>query len=301
MSVRIGISLHRTGSAHELAEVARRLEDQGYDQLQLADHLGFLAPFSALAVAATATMDLRLGTLVCNNDFWNPVLLAREAATLGMLSDGRFELGVGAGHAQVEYAAAGITYDRPSVRIDRLTEAVVVLRQLLAGETVTSSGAHHDVVGAATRLEHPAVPLLVGGNGDRVLALAGLHADAAGLTGFTTGTGNRQTELTHFGWDGLVERIAHVRTAAGDRSDDVELQVLVQHVATGDRSELAQEASGPFGQSPEVLLDSPFVMLGSVEDHLEHCARLAELGVTRLTAFDGRGAELLVPVIARLG
>lgn len=299
--MRVGVSLHRTGSARELADLGRRLEDEGYDQLQLADHLGFVAPFQALAVAATVTTRLGLGTLVCNNDFWNPVLLARESATLAMLSEGRFELGVGAGHARAEYEAAGIAYDRPSIRIDRLTESVAILRRLLAGEQVTHEGVHHRVVDAETEIEHPPVPLLVGGNGDRVLALAAEHADAVGFTGFTSGTGQRHSDLSHFRWDGLAERIAHVRAAAADRADGPELQVLVQHVATGDRAQLAEQASGPFHQPAELLLDSPFVLLGSVDDHVEHCARLQELGVTRLTAFDGRGAELLAPVIARLG
>lgn len=299
--MRFGVSLHRTGSARELAELARRLEDEGYAQLQVADHLGYLAPFSALAAAAAATVRLGLGTLVGNNDFWNPVLLGREAATLAMLSEGRFELGLGAGHAQVEYEAAGIAYDRPSVRIERLTESVAILRPLLAGERVTHDGEHHRATDATTDLEHPPVPLLVGGNGDRVLALAGREADAVGFTGFSTGTGQRASTLSHFTWDGLAERIAHVRSVAGERFDRLELQVLVQYVGAGDRTELAEEASSAFAQPAEVLLDSPFVMLGSVEDHVGHCARLEELGVSRLTAFDGRGADHLAPVIARLG
>jgi probable F420-dependent oxidoreductase len=299
--VRFGVSLHRTGTAAELADLARRLEDQGYDELQLADHLGFVAPFQALAVAATVTTRLGVATLVGNSNFWNPVLLAREAATLAMLSDGRFELGLGAGHAREEYEAAGIAYDRPSTRVDRLTESVAILRPLLAGERVTLHGAHHRAVDAATEIEHPPVPLLVGGNGDRVLALAAQEADAVGLTGFTSGTGQTHSDLSHFGWDGLAERIAHVRAAAGDRVDEPELQVLIQLVATGDRAQLAAEnASGPFEQRAELLVDSPFVMIGSVDDHVEHCARLQEMGVARITAFDGRGADLLAPVIARL-
>lgn len=299
--MRIGISLHRAGTARDLAELARRMEDEGYDQLQVADHLGFVGPFPTLAVAATVTTRLGLGTLVVNNDFWNPVLLAREAATVAQLSEGRFELGLGAGHAQVEYEAAGIGYDRPSIRVDRLAESVAILRPLLDGESVTHEGAHHRAVDAATGLDHPRVPLLVGGNGDRVLALAAREADAVGLTGFTSGTGQTHSDLSHFTWDGLAERIAHVQAAADDRAGVLELQVLVQLVGTGDRAQLVEEWAGPFQQPAELLLDSPFVMLGSVDDHLEHCARLEELGVSRLTAFDGRGADLLAPVIARLG
>lgn len=300
-SLRIGVSLHRALPATELGALAQRLETEGFDQLQVADHLGIPSPFPVLAVAAAATEELRLGTLVCNNDFWNPVLLAREAATVARLSEGRFELGLGAGHAQVEFEAAGIDYDRPWVRAGRLAESVAVLRRLLAGETVTHAGEHHQLVDAATGIElDEPVPILVGGNGDRVLATAARLADAVGFTGFRSGTGQTHSDLSHFTWDGLAERIAHVRDAAGDRFAELELQVLVQQVSTGDRQLLAEATAALFEQPVELLLDSPFVMFGTVDEHVEHCARLVELGVSRLTAFDGRGVEELGPVIARL-
>ena len=299
--VRVSVSFHRAMPAAELGELARQLEAEGFHQLQLADHLGIPAPFPVLAVAAAATSELEVGTLVCNNDFWNPALLAREAATLGLLSEGRFELGLGAGHAQVEYEAAGIAYDRPVVRAARLTDAVPLVRRLLDGETVTHEGAHHRLVDAATGVDPgDRVPLLVGGNGDHVLACGARYADAIGFTGFTSGTGQRHSNLSHFTWDGLEERIDHVRQAAGERFDRLELQVLVQQVSTGDRRLLAEATSALIEQPIELLLDSPFIMFGGIDDHVEHCERLRELGVTRITAFDGRGAEDLAPVIARL-
>jgi probable F420-dependent oxidoreductase len=290
----------QTGTA-PVPELARRVEADGFDLFHVADHLGMPSPFPMLAAAATATTDLRLGTLVCNNDFWNPVLLAREAATLALLSDGRFELGLGAGHAEVEYRAAGIPYDRPAVRARRLAEAVPSIRRLLAGETVTAEGEFHELVEASLGIAPPdPVPLLVGGNGDRVLEVAAREADTVGLTGFLSGTGQTHTDLTHFTWDGMAERIDHVRTAAGARFADLELQVLVQLVAVGDRKTLASEIAAAFEQPADLLLDSPFVMLGSVDDLVDQCARLREAGVTALAAFDGRGADQLAPVIARV-
>lgn len=283
----------------ELRDMARRLEGDGFDLFHIADHLGMASPFPMLAAASTVTDTLRVGTLVCNNDFWNPVLLAREAATLAVISDGRFELGLGAGHAQVEYEAAGISYDRPAVRVARLAEAVPTIRRLLDGETVTARGEYYDLVEASLGIDVPApVPLLVGGNGDGVLTLAARTADTVGLTGFTSGTGQVHTDLSHFRWSGLAERIAHVRAAAGDRFDDLELQVLVQQVTIGDRVEVASELAVTFEQPVETILDSPFVMVGSVGEMVEHCERLRELGVTALTAFNARGAEDLAPVIA---
>jgi probable F420-dependent oxidoreductase len=298
---RFAVSQMQPVTAAEMAEQARRLEGDGFDLLYAPDHLGLPSPFPVLAAAATATTELRLGTLVCNNDFWNPVLLAREAATLSVLSGGRFELGLGAGHAEVEYRAAGIPYDRPAVRARRMAEAVPTLRRLLDGETVTATGEFHDVADASLGLEPVhRVPLLVGGNGDRVLALAAREADTVGITGFISGTGQVHTDLTHFTWDGLTERIAHVRTSAGDRFADLELQVLVQLVAAGDRREVAERIAALFHQPVELVLDSPFVMLGSVDDLVEHCERLRSLGVTALAALSGRGDDLLSPVVARV-
>lgn len=296
---RFAMSQPRVGPLPEIGDLARWLQDEGFDLFYVADHLGMPSPFPVLAAAAMATTDLRVGTLVCNNDFWNPVLLAREAATLAHLSGGRFELGLGAGHAEVEYLAAGLVYDRPSVRVARLAEAVPPIRRLLAGETVTAHGDHHDLVDAALGIElDDPVPILIGGNGDRLLTLAARDADTVGITGFTSGTGQIHTDLTHFGWDGLADRIDHVRAAAGDRFDDLELQVLVQHVSVGNRPTVADDLARVWERPAEFLLDTPFVMLGSTADLVEHCERLRDLGVTALAAFNGRGAELLGPVIA---
>lgn len=297
--LRFGISLHRPRSGADLTTLARRLEDDGFDELHTADHLGMAAPFSTLAAAAAATSHLRLGTLVVNNDFWNPALLAREAATLAVLSGGRFELGIGAGHAAVEYRAAGIVYDRPGVRIDRLAETLPVVRQLLDGERVTFDGVHVRVAEAATGIDCPSrVPMLVGGNGDRVLDLGGQHADTVGLTGFTSGTGQTHSDLSHFTWRGLEDRIARVRRAAAGR--DVGINVLVQQVVIGDRVTAVETSVAATGQDPEMLLDSPFLLLGSVAQIVEQCQRLRSLGVTSVAAFDGRGGLDLAPVIAAL-
>ncbi len=301
--LRFGVSVHRARSGDDLGALAHRLEDQGFDSLHTADHLGMVAPFSMLAVAAGATTSLRFGTLVVNNDFWNPVLLAREAASLAVLSGGRFELGIGAGHAAVEYEAAGLSYDRPAVRISRMAETIDVMRRLLDGEEVDFAGAHHRLVGASTGIETPGrVPLLVGGNGDRVLALAGRHADTAGLTGFTSGTGQSHSDLSHFTWAGLQDRIDHVRAAAaaGPRRDEPGINILVQQVVVGERAPAAESFAGVTGHDPAMLLDSPFLLLGSVAEIVGQCERLQSLGVTSVAAFDARGGEDLAPVIDAL-
>lgn len=298
--LRFAVSQTQAMGGTELRKLAQRLEGEGFDLFYVPDHMGMPSPFPTLAAVAAATTDLRVGTLVCNNDFWNPVLLAREAATLALVSDGRFELGLGAGHAQVEYQMAGIDYDRPVIRAARLAEVVPTISKLLAGETVTARGEHHELVGASLDIEVPErVPVLIGGNGDRVLELAAREADTVGLTGFTSGTGRVHTDLSHFRWAGLAERINHVRAMAGDRFGDLELQVLVQFVASGDRKTLASEPASMFEQPEDFVLDSPFVMLGSVGDMVEHCERLRSYGVTALAALSGRGVDHLAPVVAR--
>src|SRR5271165_7356386 len=120
------------GSGASWAQQARRAEDLGYSTLLMPDHFGDqLAPVPALAAAAAATSTLRLGALVFGNDYRHPVVLAKEAATLDVLSEGRFELSLGAGWMRTDYEQAGITYDHPAVRVARFEEAVKVVNGLL--------------------------------------------------------------------------------------------------------------------------------------------------------------------------
>ncbi len=280
---------------------ARRYEDLGFDVLLLADHLGALfPPLVPLVSAADATTRLRVGTFVLNNDFWHPALLARDAGAVDVLTDGRLELGFGAGYAQAEYESAGLTYDPPRTRVDRLAEALPLVRRLLDGETVDHDGANYTLRGATNGFAtaQPRVPLLVGGNGNRLLATAARHADIVGLVGFTSSSGLVHTDLSHFTWAGLAERIDHVRRCAGDRFAALELNVLVQWVAAGDPRAAADELAGQTGSPAELFLDSPFVMLGSAADLAEHVNRLREAGVTYLVAFAERGADDLAPIIA---
>jgi alkanesulfonate monooxygenase SsuD/methylene tetrahydromethanopterin reductase-like flavin-dependent oxidoreductase (luciferase family) len=153
-------------------------------------------------------------------------------------------------------------------------------------------------VGFAPAQAH--VPLLVGGNGDRLLALAAQQADIVGLVGFTSGTGPVHTNLSHFSWAGLEDRIAHVRAHAGERFSMQELNVLVQLVRVGDRRALADELAEAFHRPAELMLDSPFVILGDGAAATEHLQRLRDLGVTYVVAFAERGAEDLAPAIAEI-
>ena len=281
--------------AREWHDRVRRVEQLGFDVLLLPDHLGVMSPFPPLVSAAHVSDRLRLGVQVCNINFWNPALLARDAATADLMSDGRLELGLGAGHAQQEFEAAGIPYERPGRRVDLLEATVSVLRDLLAGRTVTVD-APLRMTSCALELPRaqPTVPIMVGGNGDRVLQVAATQADIVGLVGFTAGTGRHHTDLSHFTWAGLGDRIAHVRRAAGARFGDLELSVLVQRVAvTDDRPSAIAEFIGDSPVSAEIVADSPFALVGTVDHIAEQLTRLRdEHGVTYVTTFEPSTAAL---------
>jgi probable F420-dependent oxidoreductase len=275
----------------EWAERVRRIDGWGYDTVLVADHLSGWPPFPALVAAGEVSSRLRLGTQVLNVGFWNPVLVAREAAAADVLTDGRLELGLGAGHAEAEFLAAGLRYPPAGERVDRLAEMVSTVRRLLGEHPA-------DDVCLATR--QPRVPLMVGGNGDRVLDIGARHADIVSLVGFRSGTGQHHTDLSHFDWAGLADRVARVRAAAGDRFADLELSILVQAVRqTDERTAEVGRMAAAFEQAEELIADSPFVMMGSAAQMTEHVLRLrSELGVTYVTTFEPSAAALAT-VVAR--
>jgi probable F420-dependent oxidoreductase len=275
-------------------QFAAEVEAAGFDVVTLPDHLvPTLAPFAACAAAAAAATRLHTGTLVLNNDLRHPVDTAREAATLAALSGGRFELGLGAGHMKAEYDAAGLPFDSGATRVARLVEAVEIVRALLDGRAVDVDGVHYRVHAGAGELVAPPphhVPLLVGGNGTAVLRLAGRRADIAGFAGFSHNSDATQVRLTHFGSDGLLDRIAVVREAAGVRFEEIELNVLIQAVVhTSDRRGAAHELAAAFGSgvTPEEVLASPFVLIGTHEQMADALVdRQRRSGVSYWTVFD---------------
>src|SRR5436305_15116721 len=160
---RFGISIWHVGSRAELADRARKIEALGYDTLSFPDHLtDRIAPLPALVTAANATTRLRVGTNVLNNDLRHPVLVAREAAAVDLLTDGRLQLGLGAGSIRSEYDEVGFGFDPGSVRVERLAEAVRIIKKLLAGDEVTFSGGHyrvarHSIAPQAVQKPHPPI------------------------------------------------------------------------------------------------------------------------------------------------
>ena len=238
-----------------------------------------------------------------NNDFRHPVLLAREAATVDLLSEGRFELGLGAGHMKHEYDEAGIAFDPPATRVARMAESADIVRRLLDGDEVTHDGTYYRVRGhrcAPLPVQRP-VPMLIGGNGRRVLSIAARLADIVGFTGFSQVEGERGVNLTRFTDSGLATQVALVREAAGDRFDHLELQTLVQGVTITEDRRAAAEQIQPLvpGLGIDEILASPYVLIGTVEQIARAVARstrdarhLLHRRVREGSRRDGRGSRV---------
>jgi probable F420-dependent oxidoreductase len=232
----------------------------------VADHLvdGLPDPFVTLAAMGAATTRLHVGTLVLNNDFRHPALVARAAATLDELTDGRCELGLGAGHAFPEYQEIGIEFDPPGPRVSRLVEAAMITRELFDGDKVYVVTDHYRLDG------HQLYPaqrprLLIGGNGDRVLACGARVADIVGFTGLGRTRSDGQRHDTEWAPEQIDRKVAMVRAAARDR--DVEFNALVQYVEiTDDRESAAARLPTGLGGDPADFLTTPYVWLGTVAE-----------------------------------
>lgn len=303
---RFSVTVPTTTSRSAWRDTARRAEDLGFSVLVTADHLaGCLPPLPPLVAAAEATTALRVGTLVVNNDLHHPVVLAREAAAVDLLTDGRLELGLGAGHAEPEYVQAGIRFDPAATRVERLAEAVAVIRGLLDGEELEFEGRHYRVRGhrlSPGPVQRP-VPILVGGNGRSLLRLAARAADIVGMTGTGRTNPDGQThQPTGFPAEVVGERVALVREAAGDRFDQLELNALVQGViVTGDRRAAAERVRRRLPElSIEQILTTPYLLIGTVDQMVEQLHHQRErFGFTYYSVFEP-AMEAVAPLIGRL-
>lgn len=303
---RFGVNLGPAGSRGEWVEKARRLEALGYGVVSVPDHLtGLLAPLPALVSAAEATTTLRVGTNVLNNDFRHPVLVAREAATVDLLSEGRLILGLGAGHMRSEYDEAGLEFDTGGTRVDRLAEAVAIIKGLLAGEKVSFAGRHYRVAGHTIfplPAQRPHPPIAIAGNGPRLLALAAREADIVGLSGVTFRRGGTAPDVSGWNAPAVDQRIKLIREAAGDRHAALELNVLIQRVVVvADRRRAAEELARHWNQlSPDDILASPYVLIGTTDEMIAQLrVRRERWGMSYFTIFEPY-AGALAPVVAQL-
>src|SRR6188474_931907 len=226
---RFAVIAPKCGSGKELTEQARKAEALGYSAFFVPDHFidHDLAPTVALAHIAAVTDTLRVGPLVLGNDYRHPVVLAREAATLDLLSEGRLELGVGAGWMTADYEKAGLQLDKPSVRIARLAESLTILKGLWADGPFSFRGEHYTISeldGAPTPVQQP-IPIIIGGGGKKVLSLAAREADIVGINAnLRSGVAENPDSAQSATGAATDEKLRWVREAAGDRFDELEIQ-----------------------------------------------------------------------------
>jgi probable F420-dependent oxidoreductase len=304
---RFGVNVGGAKSRAEWMEKARKIEALGYDILTVPDHLTDLfAPMPAVLSAAEATKHLRVGTNVLNNDLRHPVLVAREAATVDRLTDGRLQLGLGAGSLRSEYDQAGLSFDRGATRVERLAEAVTIIKALLQGERVTFAGQHYRVTGhiiAPLPVQRPHPPILIGGNGPHLLTLAAREADIVGFSGITFRHGGAAPpDLSGWRVSSVDERVQLVREAAGaDRYSRLELSALVQRVVvTNDRNKAAEELTSRWPQlTASEFLQSPYVLIGTADQIVEDLQRRRERWGFSYYTIREPDLDAFAPVVAR--
>ncbi|MBW2274666.1 MAG: TIGR03621 family F420-dependent LLM class oxidoreductase [Deltaproteobacteria bacterium] len=315
---RFGVQSFSASSAREWRDRAKRAEELGYAVLSLADHFigpgpaqeatghppQELAAVPAIAVAAEATTELRVGCRVFCVDYRHPVMLAKEAATLDLLSEGRVEIGMGAGWIAGEYAAADIPFEAAGVRIAKLAEAVTLMKALMAEGQTSFAGKYFRVEGFEGKpkpVQRPHPPIMIGGGGERVLGLAAREADIvsfnfnnrSGVLG-ADGVQSSTAELT-------AQKVEWVKKAAGERFPEIELEIGAYFTFVGDQSDaMAEGMAGVFGLSKEAMREHPHALFGSVDAICDELQRRREqYGISYVTVGDAQMVDF-APVVARL-
>ncbi|MGO9877616.1 MAG: TIGR03621 family F420-dependent LLM class oxidoreductase [Acidimicrobiia bacterium] len=304
---RFGVITPTCGSGRELTEQARKAEALGYSSLFVPDHFvdHDLAPTVALAHVAAVTDTLRVGPLVLGNDYKHPVVLAREMATLDLLSGGRLELGIGAGWMTVDYDKAGLPLDRPSVRIARLSESIGILKGLFAPGPLTFHGEHYhvtDLDGMPKPPQGANLPFLIGGGGRKILGLAAREAMIVGINAnLRTGEGESHETAQSLLPEATDQKLTWLRDAAGDGYARLEIQSLLGFVhVTDDASDIARAMAGSFGVSEADAVLAPATLVGSVESIVDLLEQRRERWQMSYIVVPIESTETLAPVVARL-
>lgn len=304
---RFGLGIGANLSRDAFVPLVRRAEAMGFSTVFGPDHVGAhsSAVLPMLTVAAEVAPSIRVSPMVIANDYRHPVMLAKDAATIDLLSEGRFELGIGTGWIEAQYRESGLPYDSPGTRVGRLEEAIAVIKGCWSGEPFTFAGDHYrvDAVTCPRPHQKPHPPVLIAGTGPRMLRLAGREADIAGISPLTLGV----TDFSRFG-EGIAtsgERIAvqigWVRDGAGDRFDEVELSVIANHVVvTDDVSDAIDELAAETGAASSEIAASPHILIGPVEHIVDTLVERRERYGLSYIGFGVRNLEEMEPVVDRL-
>lgn len=315
---RFGVQSYAATSPDDWRDQARQAEADGYSSFHLADHIigpgpalaatnhpvQVIASIPAMAVAAEATDTIRIGCRVFCADFHNPVILAKELATLDWFSGGRLEIGLGAGWLQGEYEAIGVRFDPPGRRIDRMLEVLAVLRACFGDGVVDVTGEHVHAVGfegVPKPVQQPAPTIMIGGGSKRVLGIAGREADIVSLN-FDNSSGKIGPDgVGSSTADRTTEKLEWIRAGAGERFDDLEIEIGGYFsVVTDDRRGTLEKMAPMLGLSPDQLAEYPHALIGSVDGI---CALLEERRETYGISYVSIGssnADAFAPVVAKM-
>jgi probable F420-dependent oxidoreductase len=305
---RFGVHLNPTQDAQAFCQRARRAEELGYSTLTVADHFRKqFACLPAVLAAGLATTTLRVGPLVLGNDYKHPVVLAKELATIDQFTDGRLQVGIGAGWLREDYDWSGISYDRAGVRVARLEESIELLKRLWSGVPVNFNGEHYAIeglVGSPLPVQRPRPPIMVGAGGKRMLQLAARHADIINISvnqsagvhdavAVMAAAGNQQAGINQ-------RRIEWIKEAAGDRFSQIELGAITHVLPTDNRRSVVRATAERLGLNEADLLDSPQYLIGSPAEMIADLQRRRSEQAISYVVFFGDMMEQLAPVVDAL-
>ena len=310
--IRFGVIADVASTKDALVSLAKRVERIGYSTLLLRDHVVSqpfghqLGPLVAMATVAMVTKRLRIGTLVISNDFRPPVQLAKEFATLDVISDGRIELGLGAGFLKAEYGPLGIPFDPPGVRVSRLEESLQVLKKLFAGGPVTFHGTYYKVdgfEGFPLSAQLPHLPILVAGAGDRMLRIAARKADIVGIQTVNTTSGDVVMDPPNWFAVTVARKVELIRESAGARFDELELNTTISVEITDDRECAARriiDERGWQGVAVDDVLEMPALLIGKLDEIGRQIReRRDRFGLSYLVVSE-KNADLIAPLVGEL-
>lgn len=302
---RFGIQASKASSRKEWVDLAQRAEANGFDVLTMPDHFDDqLAPVPALMTAADATTTLRIGALVWDNDYKHPVVLAKELATMDVLSNGRLEIGIGAGWMRSDYDMAGMAYNSPGVRIERFIEGVDIIRGHMQDASYSLQGKHYTVTnlnGLPKPVQKPCPPILVGGGGKKVLTYAAKEVEIIGINGTMTAGVVGPEAISSMTSEAVDEKVGIVATEGAHRLNDIEMNVRAFFVnVTPERATAVSKIAGLIGVNDEMITNTPFALIGSPDSIVEDLLARRERWGFSYIIVGAQDVDSFAPVVAAL-
>ena len=302
---RFGLSIGGTSGRDDFVATVHKAEASGFDVISSADHIGRRLAVLPMLAAAAEISSLRISPMVMANDYRHPVVLAKDTATIDVLSGGRFELGIGTGWIEEQYNAAGIRYDPPRVRVDRFEEAIAVIKGCWSAEPFSFVGEHYqlDQVSCPRPIQQPHPPLLIAGAGRRMLRLAGREANIAGIAPLTRGIAGFEEfgSAVATSGDRIDAQLEWIGETAGERFDEIELSVMAHHVeVTLDIDDAVARLAGETDTTQDQVRDSLHMLIGPVESLVETLLDHRERYGISYIVFLGVDLEAISPVVEQL-